>query len=448
MWNKSFLQQLLKLGFPIMLQNLFTVLGATITTLMTGQLGDVPLAAIGLANQLFFILSLVQFGISSGAAIFTAQFWGNNDKDGISKVLGVSLLVDLSVSAMFMAIALFFPGEFLHLFTSDKQVIELGVSVLRIVGFSYLFTPITFTYNAILRSTGNVRLPMVVSSIGILLNIVFGYLLIFGKLGMPALGAQGAAYANLIARVVECAVMVGLTYYLKTPLAVYPRQMFSFNTSFLSKILKRVLPVTINELMWSLGISAYSAIYAHISTEAIAAINIRASIEDMFFAPFLGITHACAIVVGNAIGSGEQEKSHGYIKQTVRIVLVMGICLGAVLILGRGFIASLYNISDLTNFYTRNLLLVLGAFLWLRTINTLYFIAMLRSGGDTHFGSWVDVGCMWLIGVPAALVTAFVFHLPVYLVYLAIMLDEATKLVLFINRYRSRKWIHNLVERA
>lgn len=431
-----------------MLQNLFTVLGATITTLMTGQLGDVPLAAIGLANQLFFILSLVQFGISSGAAIFTAQFWGNNDKDGISKVLGVSLLVDLSVSSIFMVIALFFPGNFLQLFTSDKQVIGLGVSVLSIVGFSYLFTPITFTYNAILRSTGNVRLPMVVSSIGILLNIVFGYLLIFGKMGMPSLGAQGAAYANLIARVVECAVMVGMTYYLKTPLAVSPRQMFSFNTSFLSKILKRVLPVTVNELMWSLGISAYSAIYAHISTEAIAAINIRSSIEDMFFAPFLGITHACAIVVGNAIGSGEQEKSHGYIKQTVRIVLVMGICLGAVLIFGRGFIASLYNISDLTDFYTRNLLLVLGSFLWLRTINTLYFVAMLRSGGDTHFGSLVDVGGMWLIGVPAALLAAFVFHLPVYLVYLAVMLDEAAKLILFINRFRSRKWIHNLVEKA
>jgi Na+-driven multidrug efflux pump len=265
-------------------------------------------------------------------------------------------------------------------------------------------------------------------------------------LGMPALGAQGAAYANLIARVTEFIAMLSLAYYLKTPLAVSPRKIFSFNKAFASKILARVLPVTANELMWSLGISAYSAIYAHISTEAIAAINIRASIEDLFFAPFLGITHACAIVVGNAIGSGEQEKSHNYIKQAVRIVLALGTALGIVLILSRGFITSLYNISDLTAFYTRNLLLVLGFFLWLRTVNTLYFVAMLRSGGDTHFAYWVDVGCMWLIGVPAALLTAFVFHLPVYLVYLAIMLDELTKLFLFINRYKNRRWIHNLVE--
>ncbi len=437
---------MVRLGLPIMMQNLFTVLGSTITTLMTGQLGDVPLAAVGLANQLYFILSLVQFGISSGAAIFTAQFWGNNDEDGIAKVLGVSLLVDVFVSSIFMTIALAFPGRFLQLFTTDKQVIALGVSVLTIAGFSYFFTPITFSYNAILRSTGNVRLPMMVSFTGILLNILFGYMFIFGKLGMPALGAQGAAYANLIARVVECIAMLSATYYLKTPLAVHFRKIFTFNRAFVSKILARVLPVTVNELMWALGISAYSAIYAHISTEAIAAINIRASIEDMFFAPFLGITHACAIVVGNAIGSGEQGKSYGYIKQAVRIVIALSIVLGVVLILGRGFIASLYNISDLTAFYTRNLLLVLGLFLWLRTINTLYFVAMLRSGGDTHFGSLVDVGCMWLIGVPAAFLTAFVFHLPVYLVYLAIMLDEFTKLFLFINRYHSRKWIHNLVE--
>ncbi len=429
-----------------MLQSLFVVLGSTITTLMTGQLGDIPLAAIGLANQLYFILSLVQFGIGSGAAIFTAQFWGSNDKENISKVLGVSLMIGLLISGLFMVAAVIFPQNFLRLFTSDEQVIRLGVSVLSIVGFSYLFTPITNTYYAILRSTGNVRTPMLVSFSGILLNVFFGYALIFGKFGLPALGAQGAAYANLIARTIECLLLLWMTYYLKTPLAVKLRQMVSFDKVFLSKILNRVLPVTANELMWALGISAYSAIYAHISTESIAAINIRSSIEDLFFVPFLGITHACAIIVGNAIGSGEQEKSYAYIKQAAKIVLILGILLGATLMLGRGFIASLYNISDLTASYTRSLLLILGAFLWLRTINTLLFIAMLRSGGDTRFGYYTDVGCMWLIGVPAALLTAFVFKLPVYYVYLSVMLDEIVKFFLFIWRYRSRRWIHNLVE--
>jgi len=445
MWNKTFLKRLFKLSLPIMLQNLFGVLGGTITTLMTGQLGDIPLAAIGLANQQYFILSLVQFGIGSGSSIFAAQFWGNNDKSNISKVLGISLLIGLAVSSIFMSVAILIPQSFLDIFTSDDQVVQLGTDLLKIIGWSFLFTPITNTYYSILRSTGNVRLPMVISSSGIILNIVLGYTLIFGKLGAPALGAQGAAYANLIARVLECLLVIWMVYYLKTPLAVKPRQLFSFNKQFLNKILVKILPVTLNELLWSLGISAYSAIYAHISTESIAAINIKSSIEDLAFVPFLGIIHGCAILVGNAIGSGNEEKSFDYIRQSVRIVFIMAIILGVVIMINSGFITSLYKVSDITASYTRSLLTIMGAFLWLRTTNTFYFLAMMRSGGDTRFAYWMDVGSMWLIGVPAALLGAFVFHLPVYYVYLLALIDEVVKFILSNWRFHSRRWIHNLV---
>lgn len=429
-----------------MLQSLFVVLGSTITTLMTGQLGDIPLAATGLANQQYFILTLVQFGIGSGASIFAAQFWGSKDKTSISKVLGVSLIVGLFVSLIFMSIALFAPHIFLGIFTSDKEVIDLGVGLLKIIGWSFIFTPITNTYYSILRSTGNVRLPMIVSSSGVLLNTVFGYALIFGKLGAPNLGVQGAAYANLIARVLECALLIWMIYYLKTPLAVKPAQMISFKGPFLKKILGKVLPVAVNELFWSVGISAYNAVYAHISTESIAAFNIRTSIEDLVFVPFLGITHACAIMVGNAIGSGKQEESSDYVRQSARIVFIMAIFFGALIIAGRDFITSLYNISELTASYARALLLVLGLFLSVRTINTLLFIGMMRSGGDTRFAYLMDVGSMWIIGVPTALLAAFVFNLPVYYVYPLVMIDEVVKFFLSIWRFRSNRWVHNLVE--
>ncbi len=445
MWNKTFLEKLFKLSLPIMLQSLFAVLGSTITTLMTGQLGDIPLAAAGLANQMYFILSLVQFGIGSGASIFTAQYWGKNDKESISKVLGVCLMFGILVSLIFMSVALFFPNIFLDAFTSDQQVIQLGTQILRIVGFSFLFTPITNSFYMVLRSTGNVRLPMVVSSSSVIINTILGYMLVFGKLGAPTLGVMGAAYANLIARVLECVLILWMVYYLKTPLAVKPRELLCFDPVFLKKILKRMLPVTVNELLWSVGISTYSAIYAHINTESIAAMNIRASIEDLFFVPFLGVTHACAIIIGNAIGSGNEKESDAYIRQGVRIIFVLSVVLGALLIFGRDLITSLYNVTDLTAFYTRNLLTVLGAFLWLRTVNTFYFIAMLRSGGDTRFAYFADVGGMWLVGVPSALLGAFVLKLPVYYVYALAMLDEAVKFFLFLWRKRSNRWIHNLV---
>lgn len=428
-----------------MLQSLFAVLGGTITTLMTGQLGDVPLAAIGLANQQYFILSLVQFGIGSGASIFTAQFWGRRDKTSISKVLGVSLVSGLVVSLIFLINALFFPEVFLGIFSTDQEVIEMGASLLLVVGWSYLFTPVTNTIYMILRSIGNVRLPMVVSSSSVILNAILGYLLIFGGLGLPAMGALGAAYANLIARIIECILIIWLLYYLKIPLAVKPRNMFSFDNLFLKKILGRIVPVAVNELFWSVGIAAYNAVYARISTEAIAAFNIRTSIEDLIFVPFLGIIHACSIMVGNAIGSGEQEKSKDYIKQSSIIVFIMGIFFGALIIFSRGYIASLYNVSELTKSYARGLLLVLGVFLCIRVVNTHYFIAMLRAGGDTRFAYFLDVGSMWLVGVPSALLAAFVFNLPPDYVYPFVMLDEVVKFFLSIWRFRSNRWIHNLV---
>ena len=353
-------------------------------------------------------------------------------------------MVGLLVSLIFMSIALFIPNLFLDAFTSDEQVIQLGIQILRIVGLSFLFTPITNNFYMVLRSTGNVRLPMVVSSSSVIMNAILGYMLIFGKLGAPALGVLGAAYANLIARVLECVLILWMVYYLKTPLAVKPRELLCFDPVFLKKILKRVLPVTVNELLWSVGIATYSAIYAHINTESIAAMNIRASIEDLFFVPFLGITHACAVIIGNAIGSGNEKESDAYIRQGVRIIFVLSVVLGALLIFGRDLITSLYNVTDLTALYTRNLLTVLGAFLWLRTVNTFYFLAMLRSGGDTRFAYYADVGGMWLVGVPSALLGAFVLKLPVYYVYALAMLDEAVKFFLFLWRKRSNRWIHNL----
>jgi putative MATE family efflux protein len=445
MWDKNFLSRLLRLGLPIMLQNLFVVLGNSITTLMTGKLGDIPIAAAGLASQLFFILSLAQFGVSSGASIFTAQFWGNRDRESVLKALGVSLSLGTGVSALFMVIALFFPYAFINIFTKDPAVIPIAASLLKIVGFSYLFTPVINTYAFILRTTGNVRLPMLVSTVGVGLNALLGYGLIFGKLGMPNLGVNGAAAANLIARAVECLVLVWLVYRLKTPLAAPLRQLFSFDQIFLKKLLHRILPVMSNELIWALGITAYAAIYARLGTEAYAAVAIKDTIENLMFVPFIGITNACAILVGHTIGAGKKEAAQGFVKQSVIISMGLGLLLGLLLGLSRNFIISYFNIEDTTRGFAVSMVLVLAFSLWMRASNILFFIGMMRPGGDTKFAIRMDASSMWLIGVPLALLAAFVFHLPVYFVYLTVMIEEAVKFIVSVWRYRSKRWIHDLI---
>ncbi len=428
-----------------MLQQLFVVAGSTITTLMTGQLGDQAIAASGLANQLFFLLSLAQFGVSSGCAIFTAQFWGSRDNNSILKTLGVALLMGVGVGASFALMAAMAPQVFLRIFTTDEAVITLGAGFLRIVALSYLFTPVIYAYAFVMRSTGNARLPMLVSSSGVLINAFFGYGLIFGRLGMPQLGLNGAAYANLIGRLSECLLLVWMVYRLKTPLAVPVRQIFSFEWAFFRKITRKVFPVVLNEVVWALGILAYSAIYARISTESIAAVSINNSVENLLFVPIMGIVNACAILVGNAIGSGKSSRAAAYVKQTLAIGMAMGGLAGAALVLGRSTVAGLFNISPETRFFTINLIMIQGVTLWMRAANLIFFISMMRSGGDTRFAYIMDAGFMWTLGVPLALLGAFVLRLPVHWVYLLVMAEETVKFFISIRRFRSRRWIHNLI---
>ena len=210
-------------------------------------------------------------------------------------------------------------------------------------------------------------------------------------------------------------------------------------------MLHRILPVMTNELIWSLGITTYAAVYARLGTESYAAVAIKDTIENLVFVPFIGITNACAILVGNTIGAGKKEAAQGFVKQSVIISLGLGILIGLLLGLGRRLIISYFNIEDVTRGFAENLLLVLAAVLWIRGCNIMFFIGMMRSGGDTRFAIRMDASSMWLMGVPLALLGAFVFHLPVYYVYLIVMAEEAYKFIVSIWRYRSKRWIHDLI---
>ncbi len=445
MWDKEFLKRLSKLGAPIMLQNLFSVLGNSVTTFMTGLLGDLPIAAAGLNSQLYFLLMLVQFGVSSGCSLFTAQFWGKKDRESILKTLGVSLMLGLGVGMIFMLIALFLPRQFLGIFTQNEEVIEIATGLLRITGFSFLFTPVIFTYAFILRSTDQARLPLSASIVGVTLNILLGYALVFGKFGLPAMGVNGAAVSLLTARAVETIVLVFLVYRKKTTLAAPPRQIFSFDRLFLKRVLNRALPVITNELIWGLGITTYNAIFARLGVESYAAIAIRITVEDMMFVPFTGVTNACAIIVGNAIGAGAKDKAKGYVRQAITITILMGLTVGVCLFFSRGLILSYFNITETTRRLAMNILAVLAAVMWLRSSNFVLFIGMMRAGGDTRFAWFMDVVALWMVGVPLALLAVFVLHLPVYYAYLLVMSEEALKFGVSIFRFRSKRWIHDLV---
>jgi putative MATE family efflux protein len=437
---------LVKVGLPIALQQLIMSSLNMVGVVMIGQLGAAPLAAVGLANQIFFLLNLILFGITSGFAMFTAQLWGKRDIPNIRKVLGLALSLGLVAGTFFLIIAEFFPAQALSIYSKDPVVITLGSDYLRIIGFSFILYAITYCYSAVLRSTGDVQKPLFVTIMALSLNALLSYTLIFGKLGFPIMGVKGAAIAVLISRVLECCVLLLLTYRQSSPAAGKIKELFSYNLVFARKVLKPVLPVVANEILWSTGITAYNIVYARIGTEAIAAMNIAGSIEQMAFVLFQGIGNACAILVGNRIGEGDEEQAFRYAARSEALGMMGGLVMGSIILASANLVLSLYNVSPTVIYYAHRVLTIIGLLLWLRVSNMILFIGVIRSGGDTRFGFLLDGVIIWVVGVPLAFAGAFIFHLPIYWVYLLVMSEEITKWLLGMYRFFSRKWIHNLVQ--
>jgi putative MATE family efflux protein len=441
--DKTYLKTLARIGLPI---QYFIMNGMNaIDVMMIGQLGDIRVAGVGLANELFFLLSLMVFGIGSGGAIFAAQYWGKRDIKNLRKVLGVSLIAGIFGASIFTVISLFFGDRVLNIYTKDSSVIAVGQEYLSIAGYTFIPWAISSIYAFILRSTENVRMPMVVSVAAVVIKTGLNYLLIFGNMGLPALGVKGAAISTLLARLLEFSVLILLTYSLKKPAAGSLKEMFQIDFPFLKKFSRTTIPVVFNEVLWSLGITTYTAVYARVGTEAVAAVNIAHTIESMAFVFFMGIGNACAIIVGNKIGAGDDANAFEYGKRSWLIAMLIAGVLGLVLIAVSGSIMSFYNISDISRHYAHIILIFAGLVLWLRASNMVILIGMLRAGGDTRYAFFTEMFSMWAVGVPLAFLSAFVLHLPVYWVYLIVISDEAVKFIIGLRRAYSRRWINNLV---
>ena len=444
--DREYFQQLRRLAIPIVIQQIILSSLNMVGVIMIGQKGETAVAAVGLANQVFFLLTLVLFGIGNGSAMFTAQLWGKRDIPNLRKVLSLGLLLGLLVSVVFLLLAELLPAQIMGIYSRDPQVIALGSEYLRIFGWAFIFFAITNTYSLILRSIGDVRLPMFVSAAALSVNLLLSYSLIFGKFGLPAMGVPGAAVAVLVSRLLECGTLLTLTYRRRSPVAATLHELLTFDFAFIINVLKPVLPVALNEFLWSMGITAYNVVYARIATGALAAINMVAAIDNLTFAFISGIANATAIMVGHQIGSNEEEAAFTYAGRSLGLGAATGMALGGISLLGAGSVLALYKVSPSVLENAHRILIIFALFLWLRAMNTIMVLGVLRSGGDTRFCLFLDGVIIWIIGVPAAFAGAFIFHLPVYWVYLLVMSEEVSKWIISLPRFFSRRWIHDLTQ--
>ncbi|NLP34636.1 MAG: MATE family efflux transporter, partial [Clostridiales bacterium] len=440
--DKDFLRKTMAITIPIALQNLLNNVLNMIDTLMIGRLGETAVAAVGLANKVFFVFCLLMFGISSGASVLASQYWGKGEPIKIRKVLHISLLIGLGASILFMMAGLLFPEIVMRIFTPEQETIAAGATYLVIIALSYPLTAVTMVYVAILRSMNYVKLPVIITLISIAVNGTLNYGLIFGKLGLPEMGIAGAALATLIARIVECGALLIIVYMhkagdnalgdfvhgkenregdQKTPI---------FTKGFVMKYLITATPVIMNEFMWGLGVTMYSLVYGRMGNAVTAAITIESTVEQGITVFFFGICSAASVILGNVLGANQLEKAEEYAKKFITLQICLSVIGSLLTILIREPIIAWFAQSDEVAGYISQTLIIFALFLPMRMINTLLIIAIFRSGGDTKAALFLDATSVWLIGIPLAVLGGLVLKLPLYIVFTMINMEQIYKFVL------------------
>lgn len=442
--DRIFLGKAFTIALPVAMQGMLNTIVNLVDTMMIGTLGETTIAAVGLANKVFFVFSLLVFGVVSGSGVLAAQYWGNKDVKNIRKVLGLALLISVIGALCFLIPSQVNPEMVMRIFTTSDGAITIGAAYLTVAAISYPFTAITNTYVAMMRAVGEVKAPVIISSMTIFINIIFNYILIFGHFGAPALGAVGAAIATLIARIVECTAILCVVYYTRSPIACHVRELFGYSRAFISQFLVTCSPVIANEFMWGLGTTMYSLAYGRMGDNAVAAITIATTIQDIVVVLFQGLSAATAVILGNEMGAGKLKRAEKYatdflILQFLVTLAAMGLCFGI-----RGGIIGMYRITPEVARDVNLCLIVFILYMPFKMFNYVNIVGVLRSGGDTKVCLFIDTSGVWAIGIPMAFIGGLYLKQPIYIVYALVMFEEAYKAVIGYIRYRQKKWLRNL----
>ncbi|MCF0122655.1 MAG: MATE family efflux transporter [Ruminiclostridium sp.] len=441
----------LRLATPVAIQNLLVSSFALVDTLMVGQLGDVPLSAIGMSTQWSWFLMICQFGFCSGATLFYAQYWGVKDVRGIHRVFGIAMSLVTVLSLAFTAISVGAPEWAISLFNRTPAVVEQGVAYLKIAGWSYLPQMAVSMIGALLRSTGRVKLPMVTACLTTGVNILLDYAMIFGKWGFPAMGIAGAAWATTIAAWLGLVFQVAVSVFQKNILIGPLREFFAFDRAMLRDYFNKANPVVLNEVAWGLGTVVLNLIYSNLGYEYYAAVTIVRTFENLAFALLIGLCSACAIMVGNSVGAGDIEQGVNQARRFAVAEPLMAGVLGWILIAAREPMLYLFNtggaLSELTHKSAIYILIIYCIHMLVRNIPYITIVGIYRAGGDTFTGVKYDMGCLWFLSIPVTFLSAYVFKLPFPVVYaLMLIAEDYLKTWLCIRHFRSWKWLMPVTE--
>lgn len=441
---KNFYISVFSLVIPMAIQNLINVGVTAADVIMLGKVGEKVLSGASLAGQIQFIMTLIFYGITSGASVLTAQYWGKRDTRTIEKILGMGLSAGLITSILFAMAAIIIPEPLMRIYSSDPEVIAEGVKYLQIVGISYIFMAVTQVYLNIMRSIERVLIATFVYLMSLLVNIGINALLIFGLFGFPEMGIRGAAIGTLVARMTELFIVFFYAFAKNKVIRIRFRDMIHIDRILLKDYLVYALPVVLNELMWGLGSSANTAVIGHLGSAAVAANSVAQVARQLATVVTFGISNATAIYLGKTIGEKKLEHAKAYAKRFVWLSVVLGLMGAAVILISAPIANANLALTEEAQGYLSFMFFVMSYFTVAQCWNTTMVVGVFRSGGDTKFGLALDVSTMWGFSISLGAVAAFVFHASVPVVYVILMSDEIIKVPITWKRYLSYKWLKDV----
>ena len=440
---RQFYRELLHLALPIALQNLINYSLALADTMMLGAVGQNEIAGASVVNSSFFVIMLMVFGFQSGASVLISQYYGKGDHKTVSRVMGISFFAAFTLVTAFSLFAFFFPQVLVGIFTNDPVAAELGIRYMRIVAWAYPINIFTQVYVGAQRSMGNAKLGLYIYSSAMVINTFLNYVLIFGKFGAPKLGMEGAAIATVTARCVE--LLFTLIYcarcrHFRLDLSCAIRPGKTLTRDFVHY----ATPVVVNETLWGLGTSLLPAIYGRMGTDVLAAVTISRNMENIANVFAFGVAGAAAVLIGRELGAGKTEGVYSMGKTLLAVALCSGFAACALLLIASQVVTPFFNIPE----STKGIAAAIIAFYALRAIpmqfNTTCVVGVLRGGGDTRAAMYIDIGPLWIWCLPATALLALVFHLPIILVLLPCLVEDAVKMIWGLLRFRSRTWVRNI----
>ena len=442
--DKSFYRSFFSMAGVIAMQNLITYAVNLADNVMIGGYSQDALSGVAMVNQIQFLLQMLVMGVGSGIVVLGAQYWGKRQIDPIRRVTSIGMLLALIASSAMMLLVYFLPSQTLSLLTNEPNVIAEGSKYLRIICFSYVLFAVTNILLSALRSVETVRIGFVVTLTALFVNVILNYGLIYGRLGMPEMGVEGAALATLISRIVEFLIVVGYALLMDKKICWKIKDLLHIDKDLFRDYIRVGLPLIMSNSIWGLAMSAQTAILGRLGSDTIAANSIATTVFQVVSVLSYGSANASGVIIGKTVGMGDIPKVKAYAKTLQIIYLFIGIFTGSILWLSKDLIISFYSITAETQQLAQQFIGILS----ITVIGTSYQVACLTGivtgGGDTKFVLINDLIHQWLIVIPASFLSAFVFRAPLWVTFACLKSDQILKCFVAIVKVNRYKWIRVL----